>query len=71
MKTNLSIIMSLSDTAACGATSKTTKTESLFKSLDPATLNFRPADSPATARDHGNTGLPGNEFMLGAARHLV
>ena len=48
-----------------GATPKTTKSALLFKSLDLTALNFRPADSLA-ARDHGNTSLPGNEFMLAA-----
>ena len=45
---------------------------SLFKTLDPAALNFLPGESPtATARDQGNASIPGNKFMLGAACHLV
>ncbi len=59
--------MSLPDTAAAGATPKITKPPTLFKTLDPAALNFHPAESPAAnARDQGNTGLPGNEIMLAA-----
>ena len=33
--------------------------------MDPAALNFRPLESSNnTARDQGNNGNPGNQFML-------
>ena len=37
--------MSQTDAAGNGATPKTTKPPSLFKTLDPAALNFRPSES--------------------------
>ena len=59
--------MSLPDAATGGATPKTNKLPTLFKTLDPATFKFRPSESSNnTARDQGNNGNPGNEFMLAA-----
>ena len=40
---------------------------SLFKTLDPASLNFRLADYVAAATKNGNNNNPGIEFMLAAA----
>ena len=53
---------------ATGGTPKTTKpTPSLFKTLDPAALNFRPSESPNNPpRGQVNNDPAGNEFMLAA-----
>ena len=59
--------MSQTDTAT-GGTPKTTKPPpSLFKTLDPAALNFRPSESPNNPpRGQVNNDPAGNEFMLAA-----
>ena len=58
---------SLPDAATGGTTPKTTKPPTLFKTLDPAALNFRPSEiSNNPARDQGNNDNPGNEITLGA-----
>ena len=47
--------MSQSDAAGNGATPKTTKPPTLFKTLDPAALNFQPSESSNNpARGQGN-----------------
>ena len=53
---------------ATGGTPKTTKPPpSLFKTLDPAALNFRPSESPNNPpRGQVNNDPAGNEFMLAA-----
>ena len=59
--------MSQTDAASGGATPKTNKPPSLFKTLDPAALNFRPLESTKNPpRGQGNIDNAGNEFMLAA-----
>ena len=59
--------MSQTDTASSGTTPKTTKPPSLFKTLDPAALNFQPSESSNNnPRGQGNIDNAGNEFMLTA-----
>ena len=59
--------MSQTDAAGKGPTPKTTKLPTLFKTLDPAALNFRPSESSNNPpRGHGNIDNTGNEFMLAA-----
>ena len=58
---------SLPDAATNGTTPKTTKPPTLFKTLDPAALNFRPSEiSNNPARYQGNNDNPGNELTLAA-----
>ena len=58
---------SLPDAATGGTTPKTTKPPTLFKTLDPAALNFRPSEiSNNPARYQGNNDNPGNELTLAA-----
>ena len=57
--------MPQTDAAGNGATPKSTKPPTLFKTLDPAAFNFRPAESSNNpTRGQGNIDNPGNEFML-------
>ena len=59
--------MSLPDAAGGGATPKTTKPPTLFKTLDLAALNLRLSESSINpARGQGNNDNTGKEFMLAA-----
>ena len=57
--------MSQMDATGNGATPKSTKPPCLFKTLDPAALNFWPAESSNNpTRGQGTIDNTGNEFML-------
>ena len=59
--------MSQTDGATGGTPKNTKLPPPLFKTLDPAALNFRPSESSNNPpRGHGNIDNTGNEFMLAA-----